>query len=101
MSSPVPSKPPSRRPISSFGTKPKEAETKEDKQLTLRLKSAIDNIFEPRATNSNPLGIPDKSQMDDSFQDVKHKEHTRKPKTIVNDYSKDLSDHESESEKST
>jgi hypothetical protein len=103
MSTSVPStKPPSRKPVSFFIAKPKEADhavdTKEDKAHALRLKALMDNIFEPRS--SNPLGSPEQT-IDDSFQDVKHKEPIRKTKTKtkVEDYSKDLSDHESESEK--
>ena len=112
MSSPMPPKPPVRRPISFFVAKPKEVETKEDKQLTLRSEAVMDRIFEDsskrlstpishRSTNSNPLGIPEKTPTDDSFQYVKHKEPIYKINPKVIDYSKDLSDHESESGKST
>jgi hypothetical protein len=106
MSSPtsVPSKPPSRKPISFFVTKPKEADhaggTKEDKDHVLRLKALMDNIFEPRSSNSNPLGIPEPTTEDAVFQSVKYKESIRKTKPKITDYSKDLSDHESESGKS-
>ena len=96
----MPSKPPSRKPISFFVVKPKEAESKEDKQLTLRLKIAMDNIFEPKLTNPNPIILPDTSQVSDPFQDVKRKEPIHKTKSKVTDYSQDLSDHESESGKS-
>jgi hypothetical protein len=101
MSTPVSSttKPPSRKPVSFFVAKPKETDTKEDKAHALRLKALTDNIVEPRSYN--PLGSPEQT-IDDSFQDVKHKEPIRKTKTKtkVEDYSKDLSDHESESVKS-
>ena len=99
----VPSKPPVRRPTSFLVAKSKDADTKEDKSLTLRLKNAMDNIFEPRSkeANPNPLGIPEPTTEEVSFQKVTYKEPARKTKTKIVDYSKDLSDHESDSGIST
>jgi hypothetical protein len=96
----TPSKPSSRKPVSTFIAKPTEPDIKAHKEFIAKLEAKMDSIFERQTFSEGSSEKVQKTIDDSHFQDVKTRTRTTKTKPKITDYSKDLSDHEEPAEDS-